>query len=89
VGEFLSEPLSKEQVQFKCKTFNSPSPAEYQSFFNVGIWKDVESFERTVNPSVTDPPKEPFEFKARERMILSPISWRIGSHKLPVLDSFA
>ncbi len=91
VGEYLSEPLSPEQVQFPCVALNVPLSPKYQSFFNVGIWKDVESFKKQIiDPYVGATPKTaPFEYEYRERMILSPVSWRAGAYELPISDHFA
>jgi hypothetical protein len=90
VGEYLSEPMPSEQVGFPCVTFNTPSSPEYQSFFNVGIWEDVESFKRQIiDPYVGNTPRPaPFEYELRERMILGPLSWRAGKFTLPTEDHF-
>ena len=66
-------------------------PAVRQSFFNVGIWDDVASFKRQIiDPFVgSTPTAKSFEYQFRERMILSPVSWRAGKYPLPDTDHFA
>lgn len=90
VGEYLSEPLSADQVQFPCTVLNVPPDAPYQSFFNVGIWKDVSSFKKQIiDPYVGSFPKTAsFEYEFRERMVLAPLSWRAGEYALPDADHF-
>jgi len=90
VGEYLSEPLSADQVQFPCTVLNIPPSPSYQSFFNVGIWEDVASFKRQIiDPYVGYTPKiQPFEYQFRERMVLAPLSWRAGEYPLPRADHF-
>ncbi len=91
VGEYLSQPLSMEEAQFPCAVLNTPVSPNYQSYFNVGIWADIESFRKEIIlPYVTKKPKtEPFEYAFRERMVLSAQSWRVGNHELPWPDHFA
>ena len=74
VGEFLSAPLSEVEAKFPCTVLNTQSSSLYESYFNVGIWKSIESFrEAVIDESVGIEPKtEPFEYEYRERMILSP-----------------
>ena len=56
VGEFLSEPLSAERAGFACGLLGLPASSAYQSFFNIGVWADVESFHREViDPSARRP----------------------------------
>jgi hypothetical protein len=47
-GEYLSEPLSPEDVRFPCTTFKGVVRRSNKSYFNVGIWKDIESFRGDV-----------------------------------------
>ena len=91
VGEYLSEPLTLEQAGFPCSVMNVPLSAKYDSFFNVGLWNSKEDFDRLiVKPYVTSKPKsESFEYEYRERMILSPASWRAGQLPPPTTDSFS
>lgn len=85
VGEFLSEPLTKEEIDFDCKTFED-SP-EYTSFFNVGLWRDAASFETEVYGRIAhDRPLEEYEYDYPERMVLRPRYWRIGDLQLPKQD---
>ena len=91
VGEFLSKPLSIDQTSFPCSLFNVPSHAQYESYFNVGLWQDVGAFKsQVIDPFVSASQKpESFEFEYRERMLLSPISWRSGEFALPLTDHFS
>ena len=91
VGEYLSQPLSQEQVGFPCTVLNIPLSAQFQSFFNIGIWESAESFKKQiVDPYVGPVPKTaPFEYQYRERMVLVPQSWRVGEYTLPNADHFA
>ena len=68
-----------------------PSSSAYESFFNVGLWSDLESFKRQViDPFVGTAPKpQEFEYAFRERLVLSPASWRVGKASLPPSDEFA
>jgi hypothetical protein len=91
VGEFLSEPLSPGDTEFDLGIFGVPESAPYQSFFNIGIWDSVDSFEeQVVRPYVGSnlEPKD-FEYEYRSRMVLSPLSWRQGESTLPSTDHFA
>lgn len=68
-----------------------PASSAYQSFFNIGVWADIESFHRQViDPYVGQTPKPAaFEFAYRERMVLSPLSRRRGAASLPEGEEFA
>ena len=48
----------------------------------------MESFKKQViDPYVGQTPKpEDFEYKFRERLVLAPVSWRIGQCTLPSCD---
>lgn len=93
VGEYLSEPFTAEQgaqARIPCALFNAPSSAPYDSFFNVAVWEDESAFYTEImEPFVGKQPKSlPFEFEFRERMVLSPVSWRAGEFGLPKVDHF-
>lgn len=85
VAEFLSKPLTHQEVHFDCKTFDqSPS---YTSFFNVGMWKDAASFKTDVYDRITkDRSLESYEYDYPERMVLRPLNWRRGDLALPDTD---
>lgn len=85
VGEYLSEPMIESETEFPCTVFNISCSPHYQSFFNVGIWADVQSFKKEViDPYVGATPETlPFEYEFRERMVLNPVSWRAGKYELP------
>jgi hypothetical protein len=85
VGEFLSEPLTKEEVHFDCKTFEES--VDYTSFFNVGIWKDAASFKTDVYDRLAkDRDLESYEFDYPDRMVLTGLNWRRGELQLPDTD---
>ncbi len=88
VGEFLSQPVSAENAGFPSGLLGLPSSSAYQSFFNVGIWSDMESFkQQVIDPHVGQTPKsEHFEYEFRERLVLAPVSCRIGQGTLPSSD---
>ncbi len=90
VGEFLSQPVSTDNEGFPSGLLGLPSSSAYQSFFNVGIWSDMESFkQQVIDPYVGQTPKpEHFEYEFRERLVLAPVSWRIGQGTLPSCDDF-
>lgn len=82
-AEYLSAPLPAEETGFPCTTFNVSSDVRYRSFFNVAIWRDVDSFNNDVlNTHVAGAPDiEPFEFDRRERMVLSPVDMHVGEYE--------
>jgi hypothetical protein len=88
VGEYLSDPLSEDEVGFPCTTFNASASVKYRSFFNIGIWKDIDAFKTDVIASfvVGAADLQPFEFDHRERMVLAPFNWRAGEDVLPRTD---
>lgn len=94
VGEYLSEPFTADrgkEAGIPCSLFNTSTDAPYDSFFNVGIWEDEKAFyAEIIEPFVDGKPKAlEFEYEYRERMVLSPVSWRAGESALPVADHFA
>jgi hypothetical protein len=89
-GEFLGRPLTTSDVGFTCLTMNTESSEAYESFFNVGIWRDLASLkEEIIEPYADDNRKtEPFEYQYRERMVLEPHSIRVVDFELPENDNF-
>ena len=83
--------MTETEASFPCGLLGLPSSSAYQSFFNVGVWSNRDAFKREViNPHVGKSPKPfDFEFAFRERLVIEPVSWRIGKAKLPAEDSFA
>jgi hypothetical protein len=96
--EILTKPVEAEDSKFN--TFNITSPS-YSTFINVGIWKDLSSFDAAVGKYIQAPEKrcplnsnkemlavyrEKFEFKIRERIILEKIQDRMGGSELPEAD---
>jgi hypothetical protein len=85
VAEFLSGPLTKDEVDFDCKTFDE-SP-DYTSFFTVGLWRDAASFKADVYDRIAKDRKlEDYEYGCPERMVLRPLNWRRGELTLPESD---
>lgn len=88
VGEFLSKPMTKKQAGFECIEMNIPNSPKYVSYFNVGIWNTIGAFKKEVISKYVGatPITQPFEYEYRERMVLSPNLWRVGSGVLPKKD---
>ncbi|HEY3975142.1 MAG TPA: hypothetical protein VGM18_19200 [Candidatus Sulfotelmatobacter sp.] len=89
--EILTKPVAMSDPKFN--TF-SITDRNYRTYVNIGFWSTVEDFERAVQETLpkasqtTDPASgrtrqaielEPFEFKLRERIVLTPIWERGGS----------
>lgn len=89
--ETLTTPLTMSDAKFN--TWSIPNP-NYSTYINIGCWSSVEDFERAVQETMpkasqaTDPTSgrtkhivelEPFEFKVRERIVLTPIAERGGA----------
>jgi hypothetical protein len=88
IGEFLSEPFTPGEVDFDVTILGVPESAPYQSYFNVGMWASLESFEeQVIEPYVGSRPEpKTFEYEYRSRMVLAPLSWRRGHQDLPNAD---
>ena len=89
--EILTEAVTKPDPKFN--TF-SITDRNYRTYINIGFWRSIEDFERAVQQTMpkasqaTDPESrrtkqsielEAFEFKLRERIVLTPISERGGA----------
>jgi heme-degrading monooxygenase HmoA len=89
--EILTEPVTEPDPKFN--TF-SITDRNYRTYINIGFWRSIEDFERAVQQTMpkasqaTDPESrrtkqsielEAFEFKLRERIVLTPISERGGA----------
>lgn len=89
--EILTKPVTIPDPKFN--TF-SMTDRNYRTYINIGFWSSIEDFERAVRETMpktshtTDPSSgrtkqsielESFEFKLRERIVLTPISQRGGS----------
>jgi heme-degrading monooxygenase HmoA len=89
--ETLMKPLTMSDAKFNTWSITDPN---YSTYINIGEWSSVEDFERAVQASMpkasqaTDPTNgrtkhlielEPFEFKVRERIVLTPIAERGGA----------
>ncbi|OJV52973.1 MAG: hypothetical protein BGO31_04255 [Bacteroidetes bacterium 43-16] len=91
--EFFSKPI--DNVVEKHHTLDIESK-HYNTFINVGIWKDVEEFENSIGNFILgrtahnkDPQKElmeifNFEYKLRERIVMSVEENRTGLWELPL-----
>jgi hypothetical protein len=85
----------------KFNTFSLTSEA-YKTFINIGIWKDLASFDEAVGKYIMPPENrapiakpdtemkaiylQDFEFKMRERVILSKVLDRKGALEFPEAD---
>ena len=85
----------------KFNTFSLTDQA-YTTFINIGIWKDLPSFDEAVGKYITPPERRAplakpdtemeavylhdFEFKLRERVILSKVFDRKGALEFPEPD---
>jgi len=88
IGEFLSEPLRAEDVQYPIDVILPGEEKPYVSFVNVGIWKDENSFYDQVGKYI--PPEgttKEFEAYPRRRIPLEPKFWRRGKSQLPDLNN--
>ena len=77
--EILAGP--DEEVGDEYKTFDLIS-SSYETLVNVGIWESIAAFERAVGAFMRRR-KARFEFKLRERIVLTPVSDRRGRYELP------
>lgn len=95
--EFFSKPV--DIVNEKYHTLDVES-RHYTTFINVGVWKDVSSFDEAIGSFIPDrdkpdlekyPEKEnkelievfDFEFKLRERIVMTVEEDRMGNWQLP------
>jgi hypothetical protein len=85
----------------KFNTFSLTDEA-YKTFINIGIWKDLDSFDEAVGKYIMPPERrapiarpetemqavylQDFEFKMRERVILSKVLDRKGALEFPEAD---
>lgn len=89
IGEFLCEPLSAEAVAYPIDPVIPNEVEPYQSFVNVGLWKDEASFRAEIGkyiPAVGSPLKD-FEQYQRRRIPLNPNLWRRGKFAIPTENS--
>lgn len=90
VGEFLSVPLSPDEVGFPNSDLGLGSREEYRSFINVGMWESTEAFRREVyEPFGKRTELYDFEVDFPERLILGPLMWRVGVHPMPKADKLS
>lgn len=91
-SEFFSKPI--DSIKEKYHTLDVESK-HYKTFINVGIWKDVEAFDEAIGsfilgrkPHDRDPQKQfmeifEFEYKLRERIVMTVEESRSGEWTLP------
>lgn len=61
---------------------------EYTSYFNVGVWRDLDAFQDQIGRYIDNSrPPLPFEAERRERVLLAPQAWRIGPSISPTVDA--
>lgn len=84
IGEYLSS--IEDRARAPWINWGTLDPA-YVSYFNVGLWQDVDSFQSQIGKFIdnTRPPL-PFEAAKRERIFLVPERWRAGKSALPMTD---
>ena len=84
VGEYLSSVEDRERAPWiTWQTLN----LTYTSFFNVGLWRDVDAFQDQIGKFIDNSrPPLPFEAERRERIFLVPERWRAGRSSLPATD---
>jgi len=84
VGEYLSETLPEEVVDYPIDPASPADDKPYVSFVNVGIWRDERAFYEQVGKYI--PVKGTmleFEQYPRRRIPLEPVFWRRGKYQLP------
>ncbi len=87
--EILTEPVAQSDSKFNTL---SMTDRNYRVYMNLGFWNSVEDFENAVRETMPKTSQttasgrtkqvielEPFEFKLRERIVLTPIAERGGS----------
>jgi heme-degrading monooxygenase HmoA len=89
--EILTKPVAQSDPKFNTLGMTDRN---YIAYVNLGFWNSVEDFERAVQESMPKTSQttdlasgrtkqsielEPFEFKLRERIVLTPIFERGGS----------
>lgn len=85
IGEFLSEEAG---APFPFVPFPAATPA-CANFYNFGLWRDRESFERAAGPHFNEEaPPLAFEAARRTRHLFEPTAWRRGTARLPSENSF-
>lgn len=88
VGEYLSRPLSQNEVEFDCSLLGVSAGDEYVPYFNVGIWDSLDAFRQQIIERIVEqgPEKHDFEYEPRKRMILAPQLWRVAGAQPPTED---
>ena len=82
LGEFLSMPVAADELKFLSQDFLDIY-GDYRTFVNVGIWRDLSSFEQQVGKYFDDnQPPLGFEALHRRRTILKPEVVRLGNWQI-------
>lgn len=91
IGEYLSRPMSADEVGFECGTLGLEQSSAFVSYFNIGLWESVAEFkQQIIDPFVgAKPEPKSFEYELRQRLILDPLKWRRGKLDLPGEDHLA
>ena len=85
VSEYLCSVEDRDRAPWI--TWQPLDPA-YTSYFNVGIWRDLDAFQEQIGRYIdNNRPPLPFEAKSRERVFLVPQTWRIGRSGLLLTDA--
>lgn len=85
VSEYLSSVEDRGRAPWI--TWRTLSP-EYTSYFNVGIWCDLDAFQDQIGRYIDNSrPPLPFEAERRERVLLAPAAWRTGRSIPPMADA--
>lgn len=84
VGEYLSSIEDRSLAPWI--NWSTLDPA-YTHYFNVGLWRDVDSFQDQIGKFIDNSrPPLAFEGAKRERVFLVPERWRAGRSALPAND---
>ena len=85
VSEYLSSVEARGRAPWI--TWQTLRP-EYTSYFNVGVWRDLNAFQDQIGRYIDDSRALlPFEAERRERVLLAPEAWRTGRSILPMADA--
>lgn len=85
VSEFLSSPIDRERLTWINWSGLDP---RWSSFYNVGLWRDEAAFQDQIGRFIDNSrPPQPFEAAPRERVLLMPERWRVGTSPLLAVDA--
>lgn len=93
--ELFSKPIDKPDPKYHTLDFESK---HYTTYINVGIWRDIEDFDKAIGAMIPPRNKHPkndnkelievfeFEYKLRERIVMEVEKMRGGDWNLPDVD---